>query len=318
MTIRVAITGISGDVGRGAHEGLRQNPPGAEPIWLLGLDSGAEPLGVSEIDEFIRLPLVQEAGYVDALLAAMQAHKIDVLLPGIDSEILLLSRARDRLSMSGTTVVLAPSELVEAADDKLLTARFLSARGIRAPQTWDAASPRKMHFPIVAKPRRGHGSRGISILPDQETLQTFLDSQPENYCLQRHVEGPEITVGFLYSVEGAMVDAVAMERTLEEGRTIRAKVVDDPEMLAFMVDFGKKIAGVGAVNAQLRWDAKQGPMVFEVNARLSGSTEMRVAIGFNDPLRLVQHFGRGVPIVPTQPRKAVVHRSRAGIRVEYC
>ena len=56
------------------------------------------------------------------------------------------------------------------------------------------------------------------------------------------------------------------------------------------------------MDAQLRWDDNDGPLVFEINARLSGSTEMRVAIGCNDPLRLVRHFGRGDPIARACPR----------------
>ena len=50
MTLRVAITGVSGDVGRGAMLGLRQNPPDAEPIWILGLDAACDFSGKSFLD----------------------------------------------------------------------------------------------------------------------------------------------------------------------------------------------------------------------------------------------------------------------------
>jgi carbamoyl-phosphate synthase large subunit len=318
MTLRVAITGVSGDVGRGAIQGLRENPPDAEPIWLLGLDAAADPPSGCLLDGFVQLPLVKDAGYVDALIATLQLHEIDVLLPGIDSEILTLSTARQRLRSTATRIVIAPSELVEAADDKLLTANYLSSRGIGAPATCDAESPTHIVFPLVAKPRRGHASRGIAILPDQHALQAFLATRPENYCLQRHIEGPEITVGFLYDSAGVMRDAIAMERTLENGRTIRARVSDDLPILQFVEDFGRKVSGVGAINAQLRWHEQDGPMVFEINARLSGSTEMRVAAGFNDPLRLARHFGRGTPIARAQPRKVTVYRSGTDLSVESC
>jgi carbamoyl-phosphate synthase large subunit len=316
MTLRMAVTGISGDVGRGAYEGLRRNPRDAEPIWLLGLDAGGRPDGLPLMDGFVQLPTVADPGYLEALLAALQSHQIEVLLPGIDSEIRLLSRARDRLAEIRAKVVLAPSELVEAADDKLLTAGFLASRGIGAPETRDTESPIDFDFPIVAKPRRGHGSQGVVTLDNKEALCHFLSAHPRDYCLQRFIQGPEFTIGFLYSSEGVMNDAIAMERTLENGRTICAKVVDGPEMMKFVEEFGQKISGVGAINAQLRWDGQRGPMVFELNARLSGSTEMRVAVGFNDPLRLAQHFGRGTPIDPARPRKAIVRRSGQELRVD--
>jgi carbamoyl-phosphate synthase large subunit len=317
VTLRVAITGVSGDVGRGAIVGLQANPADAEPIWILGLDAIPDFPSKCFLDGFVRLPLVKEDGYVDALSAALRAHEIEVLLTGIDSEISLLSAARHRLP-TATKVPLAPRKLVEAADDKLLTAEFLSSCGIGAPATCRAEAPVDIGLPVVAKPRRGHGSQGVTVLYDQDARRAFLESQPRNYCLQRYIEGREITVGFLYDSVGVMRDAIAMERTLEDGRTVRARVLNDPSIFRFMEEFGRKVSGVGAINAQLRWHEHEGPIVFEINARLSGSTEMRVAVGFNDPLRLAQHFGRGMPITRAQPSPALVRRVGADLSVEPC
>jgi carbamoyl-phosphate synthase large subunit len=316
MTLRVAITGVSGDAGRGAVRGLRHNPPGAEPIWILGIDAGAA-LEL-ELDDCVQVPLVSEPAYPDAVKAALNLHEIEVLLPCIDAEIAILSAVRGVLAETRSNVVLAPRELVEAAEDKLLTARFLSARGIGAPSTCETATPNELAFPIVAKPRKGHGSQGVQILSDRAALQEFIAASPRDYCLQQYVAGPEFTVGFLYDAHGVMQDAVAMERSLEGGRTVRARVVDDPDMRQFISMFGERVPGIGAVNAQLRWDVNDGPLVFEINARLSGSTEMRVAIGCNDPLRLVRHFGRGDAIGRARPRLASVCRRGSELRVDSC
>jgi carbamoylphosphate synthase large subunit len=176
----------------------------------------------------------------------------------------------------------------------------------------------RLTLPVVAKPRGGHASQGISVLSDRAALQAFAAAPPPNYCLQHYVAGPEYTVGFLYDSHGVMQDAVAMERSLENGRTVRARVVDDPEIQSFMANFGDRVPGVGAVNAQLRWHEDHGPVVFEINARLSGSTEMRIAVGYNDPLRLARHFGRGDPIGQAHRRVATVHRTGTALQVEPC
>ncbi|MBW0017782.1 MAG: ATP-grasp domain-containing protein [Mycobacterium sp.] len=317
MTLRVGITGVSGDVGRGAVRGLRRNPPGAEPIWILGLDSSTH--RHPDVDECMQLPLVREPGYADAVQAAVIHHGVEVLLPCIDSEIVVLSAARGLFAGAAARVVLAPCPLIKAAADKLATAHFLAARGISTPATFDtAAAVDALGLPIVAKPRSGHGSRGVKVLRDRVGLQEFLAEPPPNYCLQRYIAGPEFTVGFLYDAHGVMQDAVAMERTLDDGRTVRASVVDNPDMRRFIAAFGERVPGLGAVNAQLRWDDNDGPLVFEINARLSGSTEMRVAVGCNDPLRLVRHFGRGDSIARAQPQMATVHRRGSELRVDPC
>lgn len=316
MTLRVAITGVSGDVGRGALRGLGRNPLGAEPIWILGL--GADACSELELDAHVQLPLVRQPEYPEALRAALDKHGIEVLLPCIDSEIVILSAARELLAETGCNVVLAPHELVEAADDKLSTARFLSAHGIRAPATFGAPTADELAFPILAKPRCGHASQGVKVLSDRAALQELLAAPPRNYCFQEYVEGPEFTVGFLYDAYGVMQDAVAMERSLEEGRTVRARVVDNPDMQQFISRFGEHVPGIGAVNAQLRWHVDNGPLVFEINARLSGSTEMRIAVGCNDPLRLARHFGRGEPISRARPRAATVYRHGRELRMDPC
>ncbi|SEM33170.1 ATP-grasp domain-containing protein [Bradyrhizobium sp. OK095] len=296
MTIRVAITGISGDVGLGAIQGLRAALNGQDDIWLLGTDAGDDCPARHMVDVFTRLPVVAAPQYLDTLVSQLRANKIDVLLPGIDSEIILLSRERNRFETAGVKVALAPADLIEAADDKLATAAFVAAHGLNAPPTCDADAPQELEFPVIAKPRHGQGSKGIVILDDRRSLDAFLAERRPDYCLQRYVNGPEITIGFLYDWNGILRDAIAMERTLESGRTVRATVVRSPDILRFIEDFGARIIGAGAVNAQLRLHPELGPQIFEINARLSGSTAMRVAVGFNDPLRIVRHLARGVPM----------------------
>jgi carbamoyl-phosphate synthase large subunit len=308
VTIRVAITGVSGDVGLGAIRGLRNAGEDRGDTWILGLDADEDCPGRYMVDAFAKLPVVADTKYLDALASQLRAHAIDVLLPGIDSEIILLSRARDRLAIGETRIALAPADLVEAADDKLATAAFVAARGLNAPTTYDADCPRDFAFPLIAKPRRGQGSKGIVTLNDSRSLETFLSERRAGYCLQRYIDGPEITVGFLYDWDGVLRDAIAMERTLVGGRTMRATVTKSREVVRFIEDFGSRIKGAGAVNAQLRMDPNAGPQVFEINARLSGSTAMRVAIGFNDPLRIVRYLARGTPIERSNVNDATVYR----------
>jgi carbamoyl-phosphate synthase large subunit len=316
--MRVAITGVSGDVGRGAVIGLTvpaaRELLGASP-WILGLDSSEDCPAYRLVDTHERMPPVRDEGYVDHLVSVLRGHRIDLLLPGIDPEIAILSRARARLSQSGTAVVLAPEDLVEAADDKLATASFLEARQIAFARTWAAETGAAVSPPLVAKPRQGNASVGVTLLPDETALQTFRRRAPSGYCLQELLEGPEITVGLLYDRAGILRDALAMERTLVDGRTARARTVDTPALRRFIDDFGGRVRGIGAVNVQLRDDPRRGPVAFEVNARLSGSTELRVALGFNDPLRIVRHFLTGAPIERASIRSGTIVRRDGQIEV---
>jgi carbamoyl-phosphate synthase large subunit len=306
--LRIGVTGASGDVGMGTLRALRAAAAAGE-LELVAFDRHPERVPPPFADELVALPPVRDADYVDRLAEALGDRRIDVLLPCIDAEIVVLSRARERLAATGTTVVLAPAELVEAADDKLATAAFLDAHGVAEAATWDASLPPPApRFPLVAKPRRGHGSEGVRILHDAAALDSLRALRPQGYCLQEHVDGPELTVGFLYDRTGICRDALALRREVAGGRTIRAAVADEEPVRAFVERFGSAVAGVGAVNAQLRIDPERGPLVFDVNARLSGSTSMRAALGFNDPIRLARHFASGAPIPRATVRRGTVYR----------
>jgi carbamoyl-phosphate synthase large subunit len=296
MTIRVAVTGVSGDVGLGAIKGLRTFETNGEAVWILGLDANSNCAGHYLCDHFIEMPRVSDATYVGRLLDALRSNDIDVLLPGIDSEIAVLSGARGAFATVGAQVVLAPPELVEAADDKLLTSAYLSSHGVPVPQTCLPLEGFALKFPLIAKPRRGHGSRGIEVIQTASHLESFLRVIPADYCVQQFVEGPEFTVGYLYDRHGVLQDLIAMERILRDGRTVHGRVVTDAALLRRLTEIGARIPGIGAINLQFRVDTSIGLQVFEINARLSGSTGMRVAVGFNDPLRLVRHFARGTPM----------------------
>lgn len=308
MTLRVAITGVSGLVGSGAIKGLRAGDAGTEDIWILGLDASDDCAARHLVDAYVQLPRISDSKYIDKLVETLRAYRIEVLLPGIHAEVLILSRSRERLSQVCAHVAIAPSELVEVANDKLTTASYLVARGIAVPPTWDADCAEDVGLPLIAKPRRGHGSRGVFFLKDAADLHAFSIKRYKGYCLQRFIDGPEITIGFLYDANGMLRDALAMERTLEGGRSIRGKVVTCPDVVRFIEDFGTRVSAIGAINAQIRMDVALGPLVFEINARLSGSTDMRVAVGFNDPIRLVLHLARGIPIERAAVRPATVYR----------
>lgn len=65
---RVAVSGVSGDAGQGAIKGLSQGTP--QP-WILGMDYSDDCNGFHMVDQAQPMPPVSDAGYVDALIAAL-------------------------------------------------------------------------------------------------------------------------------------------------------------------------------------------------------------------------------------------------------
>jgi len=311
--VRVAVTGVNGDAGQGTIHGLRAGAP-QRSVWILGMDYYADGAGFHMVDRPLRSPGVVSEGYRDFLASALTDNGIELLFPGVDAEIEVLAPLRDGLEReTGCRVLVEDEELVRNASDKLLTSAWLEGLGLAAPRTVDAAVGAEaalaaVGLPAIAKPRHGHGSVGLFALRDRGAFDAFFASEHEGYCVQELVEGPEYTCGLLFDGSGTHGDRIAMRRELRDGRTVQAEVHTTPEIDAYLAAFGRGVDARGAINLQLRLDGDGRPLVFEVNPRLSGSTGMRVAVGFNDPLRLLEHALHGTPIEPAVVEPARVYR----------
>ena len=308
---RVAITGVGGDVGLGAITGLRA---GSRPCWILGLDNGEDCAGFHLSDAFERVKAVGHPDYMTELAALLIKHRIQLLICGVDAEVLLLASWRDRLqTMTGCRVVVGDHEAVATFSDKLDTARWLEQHRLDPPRTWastlDGAAARiPPHAPLVAKPRRGNGSNGIEILRTAEAVADWLGTPRPDYCLQEYIDGPEYTCGLLFDADGGLRDWMAARRVLADGRTMLAEVVQEPAIDTYIQRFGRELQFIGALNLQLRVDPEGRPRVFEVNPRLSGSTSMRIAAGFNDPARILANLLFGEDIARADVKRVRAYR----------
>jgi carbamoyl-phosphate synthase large subunit len=305
------VTGVSGETGQGIVKGLRRLEP--SPV-IVGVDWTDDNAGFRMVDVGRTVPGIADPGYVETLKALIAEHDVDVLLPGIDGEVELLAPRRAELEALGCRVAVSETALVARCADKLETPGLLLELGLEAPRT--LACERGMEvvlaelgLPLVLKPRRGNGSQGVHVVRDRSELEALWPGLDPGYCAQEYIEGPEYTCSLLFDETGALEDHLVMERALAGGRTMRGTVVCHEAIEGFIARFGANVRGaVGAINLQLRVAGEGRVLVFEINPRLSGSTAMRVAAGYNEPARLFEHLAHGAPIRPEESSACTVHR----------
>jgi carbamoyl-phosphate synthase large subunit len=306
--LRIAVTGVSGDVGLGVLEGLRalEDRP-----FLLGLDYSEDCPGYALTTTHERTPHVAASEYLAVLIEALRRHHIEMLIPGIDPEIALLASHRDQIEReTGCFVLVADRELVALCADKLRTGAFCTAHGLPYVQTWpgQGALPDGAAYPLIAKPRCGRASRDVTILASPAEHRAWSVPDVSRYCLQRFIQGDEYTVGLTFDRGENLRDWLVMRRTLTDGRTTFAETCALPQVDDVLATAARTLHARGALNLQLRLDQAGRPWIFEVNPRLSGSTPIRVAIGYNDPVRLVEHHLLGRELEKASVRPTRVRR----------
>jgi len=288
--IPVLVTGVGGSVGQSVIKCLEDTR-----YRIVGVDASEYAAGLHAVPRGYLVPLARDPAYVDRLLEICVAERVRYLFAGLDMELPILARARERFRERGILPLVSPPGIVDLANDKLETIRFLESHGLPAARTWEVrdVDPRELDYPVVLKPRRGGSrSQGVYAVGTEEEYLYRLDTEdPSNYVVQEYVAGEEYTCGSL-SFDGTCHGVIVMRRTLRDGDTHKAFVVRNPALENFVGSLAEILGPFGPCNFQLR--VREGwPYVFDINARCSGTTYCRALAGFNEPRMALDYLETG-------------------------
>jgi carbamoyl-phosphate synthase large subunit len=138
-------------------------------------------------------------------------------------------------------------------------------------------------FPLVAKPYRSTGSRGMHLLGSRRDLER-VRGRARDLVLQEYLlpEDEEYSVSVFSPRHGPPPGAISFRRgPLVAGDTYRATIGPNPDVEAEAIRVVAALRPTGPCNIQLRRTTR-GPVTFEVNPRFSGGTAMRAHYGYND------------------------------------
>ena len=248
-------------------------------------------------DEFVRVPLAADPGFVGACLDAVARLRIDLFVPIIvEREFLPLDGARAALAELGCSLAAPPRDVVLVAGDKLAFAAFLERHGIETPKTVAYESDlAQIRFPAYLKPRLGSGSVGTQRVSSIEVLHDAARGR-SNLIVQEAVDGTEFTVDCFAAEPGRVVAAVPRERiAIKAGVSVKGRTYRHPRIEAIAGDVVAKsgIAGPANVQGMLRADGSFS--IIEMNPRFSGTLALTTAAGINFATLLLDAF-EGKPI----------------------
>ena len=317
--LTVLVTGAGALLGQGILRSLR-----ASRLDLRIVTGDPDPRAAGHWlgDLALLIPPAAEPGYVARIEEIIAAEQVAVILVGTDVELPALAHARAGLeARHRVRVVVSPPHVVEIADDKWLTARFFEGAGLpfaRSALVSDPDSVRhlvaNLGLPLFAKPRRGARSIGARVLRNERDVEQAL-AEPGLVVQELLPEqGGEYTAGSLV-LGGRCAGVVVLRRDLRDGNTHRAysdEVCD--QFIPFVTRAAEALAPDGPCNFQFR--IRDGePVVFEINARFSGTTPVRALFGWNEVEHLIRHLVHGVPIPPVELRRGLVLRAMSDLYI---
>ncbi len=299
----VLVTGVGAIIGYGVLRSLRAASAGYR---LVGADIFSDAVGQVWADSFEPAPLTRSDDYLPWLADVVARHGVDLLIPGIEQDLHRLSDARDLLPGLGIRCVLNDKALVDLSKDKWHTFRVLEAANdrLRIP-TLASGSYEELAdtfgVPFLLKPRQGYASKGLVWVTSKEVFAQHSAALGERLVAQPIVgtDDAEYTVGVFGDGNGGVAATITLRRKLApDGSTAKAWVEQDSTLNSEVARLAARLRPLGPTNLQFRAH-DGGWRLLEINPRISSSTSLRTAFGYNESQMCVEYFVRGqMPIQP--------------------
>jgi predicted ATP-grasp superfamily ATP-dependent carboligase len=262
--------------------------------------------------ERLLYPKVQGGAFLNFLLPWLSENHCDVILPLDDDVLELLCRNRHRLP--NAEALLAPdAETVQHVNDKGWLISYAARLGIAVPRTTVIASPADLvhpgplAFPVIVKPVRGSGGRGLTRVNDMNQLKSICRegfAAGQAFLVQEVIPAQGHGLGYfaLYDRKGQLV-AQFMHRRLREyplegGPSTLREGIWDASLAGVARRLLESLKWVGLAMVEFKEDPRDGiPKLMEINPRFWGSVALPIFSGVDFPV-LAARVTAGFPVQP--------------------
>lgn len=293
--INVLVTGVGAIIGYGVIKSLRAT---GRAVYIVGMDIFDDAVGQRWCDKFVKAKYAVDPDYIDFLQNVVRENQIDLVFFGTEQEIYRVSEARAEFGDEINKYIINHVEILELSKDKWMTREFLIKNGCE-----DVAIPSVIEgefneiaasygTPFLLKPRSSYASKGIETVDCVEDFDFYKKRMGKQFMAQRLVgdKDHEYTVGVFGLGDGTYCGSISLKRKLsQEGATAKAEVVSDTLLTKTVQRLCQVFRPIGPTNLQFRFD--QGVYrLLEVNPRISSSTSIRTAFGYNEAELCVSYF----------------------------
>jgi carbamoyl-phosphate synthase large subunit len=300
---RVLVSDASGINGYGILKSLRCSGRNHQ---LVGTSTHAHSPANHFSDVFVQAIPPADPAYIDWLTTTIREHRIEIVIPGIEADMYSWAGNVEAIVEAGAQPILNNLELLAICKDKCEFAERLRAKQDPAmiESSLDASFDLLvacLGLPFVVKPRRGYGSRGVVTITDEESFRPFESQLGASLMAQEYVgsDDEEFTVAVFGDGAGGFDASLTLRRTLSrDGYTEAAEVIRaDDKFTDAAARLSRFLLPLGPTNFQFRTTA-DAVKLLEVNPRISSSTSIRAAFGYNEPEMAIDFFLAGTPPAP--------------------
>ena len=248
-------------------------------LKIYGADMAGTAPALAYCDFTRKVVTMKDPGYIEGLLSICADDQIDLIIPTIDTDLLILSENKDKFERIGTKVMISEPDKIRICRDKNNTSRFFVDCGFHTPVPVNDRKEYKSGYPAFIKPKDGSSSIKAFKVENEEELEVY-SAQIEDYIVQPFVSGHEYTIDIFCDWDGKPISIVPRERLqVRAGEVLKTRIDLDPVMIEECEKLCAAFRPCGPMAVQLIRDADGIDWFIEINPRFGGGAPLSMKAG---------------------------------------
>ena len=290
----ILVSGASGIVGYGILRSLKMSGP---KLRLIGTSIYGDSVAPGFCDIFEQAPPTNDFGYIEWLLNLIKKYQVDLLIPGIEIDMYKWSEYASDFEKCGAKALLNNLKLIQLCKDKWEFYKDLRSNGMACAIESTLCTDFNVlkdtfGLPFLLKPRCGFGSKGIVKVTGDEVFVIHQKNIGQILMAQPIIgnDEEEFTTSTFCDGIGSFYACMTLRRKLsKDGFTEKAEVVSSDEFIETISDLCLRYHPIGPTNFQFRI-CRTEIKLLEINPRISSSTSIRAAFGYNESAMALDYF----------------------------
>lgn len=238
------------------------------------------------------LPRLDAPNYISELVLKCQKERIKLLIPTIDTELLLLADNKQLLADNGITALVASSEFVKKCRDKREIHEFFESMGVAVAKEY---AKDNYKLPMFIKPCDGSRSVDTYLIRTKEELTDYHFENEKLMFLEYldHDVYEEFTCDLYYAQNHTLKCAVPRKRLeVRDGEVYKALTAKNRLVDYIRTHLAHIDGAIGCLTAQFFMHKNDPSKIYaiEINPRFGGGYPLSYLAGANFPKWIIQEY----------------------------
>ncbi len=238
-------------------------------------------------DDSVILPLIGSENYISSIIDICNEKMISLIIPTIDTDLLLLSENKKNIEGSSNAKVLISNySVIEHCRDKINFQNFIERNNFKIPKMYSIDELHKdMNMPLFIKPKNGSSSINTFKINNYIELQRSLEIVKEP-IIQDCMIGDEYTVDCFLDFSSKVISVVPRLRmATRSGEVSKGKIIKDRDIINDVTKLLNILKPIGHITVQLM-KTNKGIEYIEINPRFGGGAPISMKAGADSCLNL--------------------------------